>query len=127
MRVSSATRPSFIGTLKSTRTRAVLPLQSTSRIVQRRLILLDSTFPPSPSPSTERTQRGNAPLKSHYSLLLTVAEVEAAEARSRRRGFLPHMAGSPMISFRIEPLAFPFTEPLRWRATNAVMSDNRQA
>src|SRR4051794_29493000 len=40
MRVSSATRPSFIGTLKSTRTRAVLPAQSTSRMVQRRGTLL---------------------------------------------------------------------------------------
>src|SRR6478672_2796521 len=38
MRVSSATRPSSRprGTLKSTRTSAVLPLQSTSRMVQRR-------------------------------------------------------------------------------------------
>src|SRR5438309_9132945 len=36
MRVSSATLPSCIGTLKSTRTRAVLPPQPTSRTVQRR-------------------------------------------------------------------------------------------
>ena len=60
-----------------------------------------------------------------YSLLLTVAAVDAADARSRKRGFLPHMAGSPTISLRMAPLAD--TLPPSCRATNAVMSARRQA
>src|SRR5579864_1181426 len=59
-----------------------------------------------------------------HSLLLTVALVEAAEPR-RSRGFLPHMPGSPTISFKMDPLAD--VRPLMCRATKAVMSDRRQA
>jgi hypothetical protein len=48
-----------------------------------------------------------------YFLLLTAAR--------------PRDIGSPMISLRIEPFADAFAEPLRWRATKAVMSDRRHA